>query len=143
MAQVNHGGRWAGSGLRVVAVDFGVKHSILRRFAELECEVMVVPAHTSAEEIQALQPDGVFLSNGPGDPEPCDYAIQMIRTMLAWRVPIFGICLGHQIFGLALGGETYKLPFGHRGLNHPCGIKNNIEISFIILSFRLIQVIIS
>jgi carbamoyl-phosphate synthase small subunit len=119
MGQVDHGGSWAGSGLRVVAVDFGVKHSILRRFAELECEVMVVSAHTSAEEIQALQPDGVFLSNGPGDPEPCDYAIQMIRTMLAWRVPIFGICLGHQLLALAAGARTEKMKFGHHGANHP------------------------
>ena len=106
---------------RVVAYDFGMKRNILRNLAAAGCVVTVVPATTPASEALALSPDGVFLSNGPGDPEPCTYAIEAART-LADRLPVFGICLGHQILGLACGGRTYKLKFGHRGANHP--VKN-------------------
>jgi carbamoyl-phosphate synthase small subunit len=106
---------------RVVAYDFGIKQNILRLFVDHGCEVTVVPARTSAEDVLALKPNGVFLSNGPGDPEPIDYAIDNIRKLLG-RVPIFGICLGHQLCGLALGGRTFKLKFGHHGSNHP--VKN-------------------
>jgi carbamoyl-phosphate synthase small subunit len=106
---------------RVVAYDFGIKQNILRLLVDHNCDVTVVPAKTSAEDVLALKPDGVFLSNGPGDPEPCTYAIENIRK-LTGRVPIFGICLGHQLCGLALGGRTFKLKFGHHGSNHP--VKN-------------------
>ena len=106
---------------RVVAYDFGIKRNILRLLVSHNCAVTVVPAATSAQDVLALKPDGVFLSNGPGDPEPITYAIETIRK-LAGRVPIFGICLGHQLCGLALGGRTYKLKFGHHGSNHP--VKN-------------------
>jgi len=102
----------------VVAYDFGIKHNILRRLVDTGCTVTVVPASTSAADVLALKPDGIFLSNGPGDPEPVDYAVRNIRD-LAGRVPIFGICLGHQLTALALGGKTYKLKFGHHGGNHP------------------------
>jgi carbamoyl-phosphate synthase small subunit len=104
--------------LHVVAYDFGIKLNILRMLVREGCRVTVVPAETSAEDVLELKPDGVFLSNGPGDPEPVDYAVRAIRKMLG-RVPIFGICLGHQLTGLALGGKTYKLKFGHHGGNHP------------------------
>jgi len=107
--------------LRVVAYDFGIKQNILRLLVDHNCEVVVVPAKTSAQDALALKPDGVFLSNGPGDPEPATYAIETIRNLLG-RVPIFGICLGHQLCGLALGGKTFKLRFGHHGSNHP--VKN-------------------
>ncbi len=107
--------------LKVVAYDFGIKLNILRMLCRENCDVTVVPAQTSADDVLALKPDGVFLSNGPGDPEPVDYAVKSIRQMLG-RVPIFGICLGHQLTGLALGGKTYKLKFGHHGGNHP--VKN-------------------
>ena len=105
----------------VVAYDYGIKQNILRLFVDHGCDVTVVPAKTSAEDVLALKPDGVFLSNGPGDPEPVSYAIENIRKLLG-RVPIFGICLGHQLCGLALGGRTFKLKFGHHGSNHP--VKN-------------------
>jgi len=104
---------------RVVAYDYGVKHNILRLLVDAGCEVTVVPAHTSAAEVLALSPEGVFLSNGPGDPEPCVYAITAIREILAHNVPIFGICLGHQLLGLASGARTVKMKFGHHGTNHP------------------------
>jgi carbamoyl-phosphate synthase small subunit len=102
----------------VVAMDFGIKRTIVNQLVEVGCRVTVVPASTSAEDILALSPDGVLLSNGPGDPEPVDYAVQSIRALLG-VVPIFGICLGHQLLALACDGATYKLPFGHRGGNHP------------------------
>jgi carbamoyl-phosphate synthase small subunit len=103
----------------VVAYDFGVKHNILRMLAERGCRLTVVPAQTSARDVLALRPDGVFLSNGPGDPKPCDYAIAAIRELVAARVPTFGICLGHQLLGLASGARTLKMKFGHHGANHP------------------------
>ncbi|HMF92214.1 MAG TPA: glutamine-hydrolyzing carbamoyl-phosphate synthase small subunit [Candidatus Angelobacter sp.] len=102
----------------VVAYDYGIKQNILRMLVDRGCRVTVVPAMTSAEDVMALAPDGVFLSNGPGDPEPCNYAYENIRKLMG-KTPIFGICLGHQLIGLALGGKTYKLKFGHHGGNHP------------------------
>jgi carbamoyl-phosphate synthase small subunit len=107
----------------VVAYDFGIKNNILRMLVREGCRVTVVPAQTSADDVLAMKPDGVFLSNGPGDPEPVDYAVKAIQQILG-RVPVFGICLGHQLTGLALGGRTYKLKFGHHGGNHP--VKNKI-----------------
>ena len=109
--------------LHVVAYDFGIKQNILRMLTREGCRVTVVPAETTAEGVLELKPDGVFLSNGPGDPEPVDYAVKAIGKMMG-RVPIFGICLGHQLTGLALGGRTYKLKFGHHGGNHP--VRNNV-----------------
>jgi carbamoyl-phosphate synthase small subunit len=103
----------------VVAYDFGVKRNILRMLASRGCRLTVVPAQTPAAEVLALKPDGVFLSNGPGDPEPCDYAIAAIRELLASKVPVFGICLGHQLLALASGAKTMKMPTGHHGANHP------------------------
>ncbi|WP_223871823.1 glutamine-hydrolyzing carbamoyl-phosphate synthase small subunit [Candidatus Dactylopiibacterium carminicum] len=103
----------------VVAYDFGVKRNILHMLAERGCKLTVVPAQTSAEEVLKLNPDGVFLSNGPGDPEPCDYAIAAVREFLERKLPVFGICLGHQIMGLAAGAKTLKMKFGHHGANHP------------------------
>jgi len=111
------------STLHVVAYDFGIKLNILRMLAREGCRVTVVPAETCAEDVFDLKPDGVFLSNGPGDPEPVDYAVRAIRKFMG-RVPVFGICLGHQLTGLALGGKTYKLKFGHHGGNHP--VRNNL-----------------
>ncbi len=121
------GGKWGLQGYRaapapqlhVIAYDFGVKHNILRMLSARGCRVTVVPAQTSARAVLAQQPDGVFLSNGPGDPEPCDYAICAIREMLAAGTPIFGICLGHQLLALASGARTMKMKFGHHGANHP------------------------
>ena len=104
---------------RVVAFDFGVKYNILRMLAERGCHVTVLPAQASAEDALALNPDGVFLSNGPGDPEPCDYAIAATKTFLERGVPTFGICLGHQIMGIAVGAKTLKMKTGHHGANHP------------------------
>jgi carbamoyl-phosphate synthase small subunit len=112
-----------GPKLHVVAYDFGIKKNILRMLTREGCNVTVVPAQTSAEDVLAMKPDGVFLSNGPGDPEPVEYAVNAIRGMMG-RVPVFGICLGHQLCGLALGGKTYKLKFGHHGGNHP--VKNHV-----------------
>jgi carbamoyl-phosphate synthase small subunit len=103
----------------VVAYDFGVKRNILRMLAERGCRLTVVPAQTTAEQVLALEPDGVFLSNGPGDPEPCDYAIEAIKTFIDRKIPTFGICLGHQLLGLASGARTVKMKFGHHGANHP------------------------
>ena len=103
----------------VVAFDYGVKHNILRNLAERGCRVTVLPATASAKDAMALKPDGVFLSNGPGDPEPCDYAIAAIREILGTGTPLFGICLGHQLLGLATGARTTKMKFGHHGANHP------------------------
>ena len=103
----------------VVAYDFGVKRNILQLLADAGCRVTVVPAQTPAKDVMALAPDGVFLSNGPGDPEPCDYAIAAIREFIRLRVPTFGICLGHQLLGLAAGAKTTKMKFGHHGANHP------------------------
>jgi carbamoyl-phosphate synthase small subunit len=103
----------------VVAYDFGVKRNILRMLAQRGCRITVVPAQTPAERVLALKPDGVFLSNGPGDPAPCEYAITAIRRFLAEKLPIFGICLGHQLLGLAAGAQTVKMKFGHHGANHP------------------------
>ena len=107
-----------GNGYRLVVMDFGAKANILRSLHSFGCHLIVVPATTSAEEILALQPDGVFLSNGPGDPQDVPYAVETVKKLIG-KMPIFGICLGHQLIGLALGGMTYKLKFGHRGGNHP------------------------
>jgi carbamoyl-phosphate synthase small subunit len=126
--QWNEGNTWEDTGrqiirahqrLHVVAYDFGIKRNILRLLSEFGCRMTVVPAQTTAREVLQLRPDGVFLSNGPGDPEPCDYAIRATRELLAAAMPLFGICLGHQIMGLAAGGRTVKMKFGHHGANHP------------------------
>ncbi len=106
---------------KVVAYDFGVKKNILRLLAERGCDLTVVPAQTPASDVLAMQPDGVFLSNGPGDPEPCDYAIQAVEQIIAAGIPVFGICLGHQILSLASGAKTMKMKTGHHGANHPVG----------------------
>ena len=113
----------------VVALDFGVKRNILRRLASHGCRVIVVPADTSTEEILKHNPDGIFLSNGPGDPSAVTEGIETAKTLLKSEKPIFGICMGHQILGQALGAQTYKLKFGHRGLNQPAGLKERIEIT--------------
>ena len=112
-------GRLSEPRFHVVAYDFGVKRNILRMLASRGCKVTVVPAQTSADDVLALKPDGVFLSNGPGDPEPCDYAIAATRTLIDSGIPTFGICLGHQILALASGAKTFKMKFGHHGANHP------------------------
>ena len=112
---------------KVVAYDYGVKRNILRMLVDRYCELVIVPAQTSAEEVLAMRPDGVFLSNGPGDPEPCDYAIKAIQEILETRTPVFGICLGHQLLALASGDKTTKMKFGHHGANHPVeDIENNV-----------------
>jgi len=109
----------AKGGKHIVALDYGIKHNILRLFEERGCRVTVVPSRTAAKEILALKPDGVFLSNGPGDPEAAEYAPHAIKVLAERKMPIFGICLGHQLLGLTFGGRTTKLPYGHRGGNHP------------------------
>ena len=103
----------------VVAYDFGAKSNILRMLVDRGCKLTVVPAQTSASDVLAMNPDGIFLSNGPGDPEPCDYAIDAIKEFLTTDIPVFGICLGHQLLGLASGAKTIKMKFGHHGANHP------------------------
>jgi carbamoyl-phosphate synthase small subunit len=115
--------------LTVVAIDFGIKRNILRRLASYGCRVIVVPADTSASEILKFNPDGIFLSNGPGDPAANVEGIETARSLLESQKPMFGICMGHQILGLSLGGETFKLKFGHRGLNQPCGLSQRVEIT--------------
>lgn len=115
--------------LRVVALDFGVKRNILRRLASYGCEITVVPANTPPETILSYNPDGIFLSNGPGDPAAVTEGITTTKALLASAKPMFGICLGHQILGLSLGAETFKLKFGHRGLNQPCGLQQQVEIT--------------
>ncbi len=112
-------GRQHAPRFHVVAYDFGVKHNILRMLASRACQVTVVPAKTPAAEVLLLKPDGIFLSNGPGDPEPCDYAIEATRQLIETGLPTFGICLGHQILALASGAKTFKMKFGHHGANHP------------------------
>ena len=109
----------AQSRYKVIAFDFGVKRNILRMLTDRGCDVTVVPAQTSADEVLKQNPDGVFLSNGPGDPEPCDYALNAIKVFLDKKIPLFGICLGHQLLGIASGGKTLKMKFGHHGANHP------------------------
>ena len=117
---LGHGYRTGGEARHhVVAFDYGVKHNILRNLAERGCRVTVLPAQATAAQAMALKPDGVFLSNGPGDPEPCDYAIKAIREIMGTGTPVFGICLGHQLLGLAAGAKTIKMKFGHHGANHP------------------------
>ncbi|MDO4637019.1 MAG: glutamine-hydrolyzing carbamoyl-phosphate synthase small subunit [Lautropia sp.] len=108
-----------GARFRVVAYDFGLKHNIMRLLADQGCDVTIVPAATPAAEVLAMKPDGIFYSNGPGDPEPCRYAIDALQVFLAQKIPFFGICLGHQLLGLAVGGRTTKMKFGHHGANHP------------------------
>ncbi|KGF98535.1 Carbamoyl-phosphate synthase small chain [Prochlorococcus marinus str. MIT 9302] len=116
--------------LKVVAIDFGIKKSILNRFVSHGCEILVLPAQSSLNDVLSNKPDGIFFSNGPGDPSSVTEGIDLARSLIEYgEIPMFGICLGHQIFGLALGGSTYKLPFGHRGLNHPCGKNSQIEIT--------------
>ncbi len=114
----------------VVAVDFGIKQSILDRLVAHGCEVTVLPSNTSMSEVLDLSPEGVFLSNGPGDPSTVESGIKLAKDLIEYeKLPVFGICLGHQILGLALGGETFKLSYGHRGLNHPCGLNGRVEIT--------------
>ncbi len=118
-----------GETFTVVALDFGVKRNILRRLASYGCRVIVVPAHTTTEEILKYNPDGIFLSNGPGDPSAVTEGIETTKELLKVGKPMFGICMGHQILGHALGAETFKLKFGHRGLNQPAGLKQRVEIT--------------
>ncbi|WP_299489223.1 glutamine-hydrolyzing carbamoyl-phosphate synthase small subunit [Acaryochloris sp. IP29b_bin.137] len=115
--------------LTVVALDFGIKRNILRRLASYGCRIIVVPAHTPATEILSHQPDGIFLSNGPGDPAAVSAGIETAKALLAEQKPMFGICLGHQLLGLSLGIDTFKLKFGHRGLNQPAGLQHQVEIT--------------
>lgn len=118
-----------GKPLTVVAIDFGIKRNILRRLASYGCRVIVVPVDTPPEEILKYNPDGIFLSNGPGDPAANVEGIETTKALLTSNKPMFGICMGHQILGLSLGGETFKLKFGHRGLNQPCGLSQQVEIT--------------
>ena len=116
--------------LKIVAIDFGIKKSILNRFVSHGCEILVLPSRSSLKDVLSNKPDGIFFSNGPGDPSSVTEGIDLAKSLIEYgEIPMFGICLGHQIFGIALGGSTYKLPFGHRGLNHPCGMNNQIEIT--------------
>ncbi len=115
--------------LTVVAIDFGIKRNILRRLASYGCRVIVVPANTPPEEILKYNPDGIFLSNGPGDPAAISEGIETTKALLSSQKPVFGICMGHQILGRALGAETFKLKFGHRGLNQPAGLQQRVEIT--------------
>ena len=116
--------------LKVVAIDFGIKKSILNRLSSHGCDVIVLPSFSKLDDVLIHKPDGIFFSNGPGDPSSVYEGIELAKALIKFgNLPMFGICLGHQIFGLALGGETYKLQFGHRGLNHPCGINNKVEIT--------------
>jgi len=116
--------------LKVVAIDFGIKKSILNRLVSHGCEILVLPSRASLNDVLSSKPDGIFFSNGPGDPASVTEGIELARSLIEnGEIPMFGICLGHQIFGLALGCSTYKLTFGHRGLNHPCGKNNQIEIT--------------
>ena len=115
---------------KIVAIDFGIKKSILNRLVSHGCEILVLPSTSSLKDVLFNKPDGIFFSNGPGDPSAVTEGIELARSLIEHgEIPMFGICLGHQIFGLALGGNTYKLPFGHRGLNHPCGKNNQVEIT--------------
>ena len=114
---------------KIVAIDFGIKKSILNRLVSHGCEILVLPSNSSFEDVLSHDPDGIFFSNGPGDPSSVLDGINLAKSLIDFgKIPMFGICLGHQIFGLALGGKTYKLPFGHRGLNHPCGMNNNLSL---------------
>jgi carbamoyl-phosphate synthase small subunit len=116
--------------LKVAAIDFGIKKSILNRLVSHGCEIIVLPSRSSLKDVLSKKPDGILFSNGPGDPSSVTEGINLARDLIdLGEIPMFGICLGHQIFGLALGGSTYKLPFGHRGLNHPCGKDNQVEIT--------------
>ena len=116
--------------LKVVAIDFGIKKSILNRLVSHGCEIQVLPSRSTLNDVLSHNPDGIFFSNGPGDPSTVVEGIDLAKSLIEYgEIPMFGICLGHQIFGLALGGSTYKLPFGHRGLNHPCGKNSQIEIT--------------
>lgn len=119
----------SGEPLTVVAIDFGIKRNILRRLASYGCRVIVVPADTPPETILQYNPDGIFLSNGPGDPAAVSEGIATAKALLERQQPVFGICMGHQILGLAMGAETFKLKFGHRGLNHPAGLQRQVEIT--------------
>ncbi|HEY9725964.1 MAG TPA: glutamine-hydrolyzing carbamoyl-phosphate synthase small subunit [Chroococcales cyanobacterium] len=118
-----------GEPLTVVALDFGIKRNILRRLASYGCRVIVVPADTPPEEVLKYNPDGIFLSNGPGDPAAVSEGIATTKALLQQEKPVFGICMGHQILGLSMGAETFKLKFGHRGLNHPAGLQRQVEIT--------------
>ena len=116
--------------LKVIAIDFGIKKSILNRLVAHGCEILILPSSSSLKDVLSNKPDGIFFSNGPGDPSSVSEGIELAKLLIEYgEIPLFGICLGHQIFGLALGGSTYKLTFGHRGLNHPCGKDNKIEIT--------------
>ena len=116
--------------LKIVAIDFGIKKSILNRLVSHGCEILVLPSQSSLKDVLSNKPDGIFFSNGPGDPSSVIEGIDLAKSLIKYgEIPMFGICLGHQIFGIALGGSTFKLPFGHRGLNHPCGMNKQIEIT--------------